>query len=77
MEAHARILDRRVQSSFLYLCPMSLRDSETRYVDTFASVLEPSASCEEVVCHWRDDVTFCSRSNVQQAKQEMNHSVGT
>ena len=39
-----------------------------RSVDTFASVLEPSASCEEVVCHWRDDVPFCSRSDVQQAE---------
>ena len=36
-------------------------------VDTITSVLEPSASREEVVCHRCDDLAFGSRSDVEQA----------
>ena len=44
-------------------------------VDAFSSVLEPSASREEVVCHWLNDVAFCGGSDVQQAEQGRGHGI--
>lgn len=37
-------------------------------IDAFARVLEPLTDREEVCCHWLNDRTFRSRTDIQQAK---------